>query len=70
MVIIPCFGERGQMNIYESEEFRKNLKTLEYTELKDVKKLYERQRPRPEEELFLVDRELHRRNLGRLNYEN
>lgn len=54
------------MNIYESEEFRKKLRKLEYQELKDVKSLYERQKPRPEEELFLVDLEIRRRNLGRL----
>lgn len=54
------------MNIYESEEFRKKLRKLEYQELKDVKDLYERQEPRPEEELFLVDLEIRRRNLGRL----
>lgn len=58
------------MNIYESEEFRKKLRKLEYQELKDVKSLYERQEPRPEEELFLVDLEIRRRNLGRSNYEN
>lgn len=54
------------MNIYESEEFRVKLRRLEYQELKDVKDLYERQEPRPEEELFLVDLEIRRRNLGRL----
>ena len=58
------------MNIYESEEFRRNLRELEYQELKDVKSLYERQQPRPEEELFLVNLEIRRRNLGRSNYEN
>lgn len=58
------------MNIYESEEFRKKLRKLEYQELKDVKSLYERQQPRPEEELFLVNLEIRRRNLGRSNYEN
>nr|DAX99497.1 MAG TPA: hypothetical protein [Caudoviricetes sp.] len=58
------------MNIYESEEFRKKLRKLEYQELKDVKSLYEKQQPRPEEELFLVNLEIRRRNLGRSNYEN
>jgi hypothetical protein len=58
------------VNIYESEEFRKKLRKLEYQELKDVKSLYERQQPRPEEELFLVNLEIRRRNLGRSNYEN
>ncbi|BFL72095.1 hypothetical protein [Anaerococcus nagyae] len=58
------------MNIYQSEEFRRNLRELEYQELKDVKSLYERQQPRPEEELFLVNLEIRRRNLGRSNYEN
>ncbi len=58
------------MNIYESEEFRKKLRKLEYQELKDVKSLYERQQPRPEEELFLVNLEIRRRNLGRFRYEN
>lgn len=58
------------MNIYESEEFRKKLGKLEYQELKDVKSLYEKQQPRPEEELFLVNLEIRRRNLGRSNYEN
>lgn len=58
------------MNIYESEEFRKKLRELEYQELKDVKSLYEKQQPRPEEELFLVNLEIRRRNLGRSNYEN
>lgn len=54
------------MNIYESEEFRKKLRRLEYQDLKDVRDVYERQKPRPEEELFLVDLEIRRRNLGRL----
>lgn len=58
------------MNIYQSEEFRRNLRELEYQELKDVKSLYEKQQPRPEEELFLVNLEIRRRNLGRSNYEN
>jgi len=58
------------VNIYQSEEFRRNLRELEYQELKDVKSLYERQQPRPEEELFLVNLEIRRRNLGRSNYEN
>lgn len=58
------------MNIYQSEEFRKKLRKLEYQELKDVKSLYEKQQPRPEEELFLVNLEIRRRNLGRSNYEN
>lgn len=58
------------MNIYQSEEFRRDLRELEYQERKDVKSLYEKQQPRPEEELFLVNREIRRRNLGRSNYEN
>lgn len=53
------------MNIYQSEEFRKNLKELSKDELKDVKSLYERQQPRPEEELFLIDREFRRREKER-----
>ena len=59
------------MNIYESEEFRKKLRKLEYQELMDVKSLDEEQEPKPEEELFLVNLEIkRRRNLGRYNYEN
>nr|DAT41047.1 MAG TPA: hypothetical protein [Caudoviricetes sp.] len=53
------------MNIYQSEEFRRNLRELEYQELKDVKQLYESQRPRPEEELFLIEREFKRREKER-----
>ena len=53
------------MNIYESEEFRKKLRKLEYQELKDVKSLYEKQHPRPEEELFLIEREFRRREKER-----
>lgn len=58
------------MNIYQSEELREKLRKLEYQELKDVKSLYESQKPRSEEELFLIEREIRRRNLGRIRYEN
>ena len=54
-----------EVNIYQSEEFRKKLRKLEYQELKDVKSLYERQKPRPEEELFLIEREFRRREKER-----
>ena len=57
------------MNIYQSEEFRKNLKELSKDELKEVKILHESLKPRPEEELFLIDREFKRREKAR-NYEN
>ena len=57
------------MNIYQSEEFRKNLKELSKDELKEVKILHESLKPRPEEELFLIDREFKRREKAR-NYES
>lgn len=53
------------MNIYQSEEFRRNLRELEYQELNDVKQLYESQKPRLEEELFLIEREFRRREKER-----
>ena len=58
-----------EVNIYQSEEFRKNLKELSKDELKEVKILHESLKPRPEEELFLIDREFKRREKAR-NYEN
>jgi len=55
------------VNIYQSEEFRKNLKELSKDELKEVKNLHESLKPRPEEELFLIEREFRRREKER-NY--
>lgn len=53
------------MNIYQSEEFRKNLKELSKDELKEVKNLHESLKPRPEGELFLIEREFRRREKER-----
>jgi len=54
-----------EVNIYQSEEFRKNLKELSKDELKEVKILHESLKPRPEEELFLIEREFRRKDKER-----
>ena len=53
------------MNIYQSEEFRKNLKKLNKDELMQVKDLHESLTPKAEKELFLIEREFKRREKER-----
>lgn len=58
------------MNIFRSEEFRKNIKRLDDNHLHSLRLWYEEKGQAGEDELRLIDLEIERRARNRRYYEN